>query len=118
MPLMIDDEYLLEDGEGVQPAHINSKMGCFVYSNKLFDILNDIVVSFYLKKNTIAWSCEEMSLVMKYNMRLNKFWESVPSYLAGQGTFATTLEDDAIALGGKILYSRYEMTFARCIFSD
>ncbi|TPX12372.1 uncharacterized protein E0L32_007019 [Thyridium curvatum] len=105
MPLVIDDEYLLEDGEGVQPPHINSKMGCFVYSNKLFDILNDIVVSFYLKKNTIAWSCEEMSLVMKYNMRLNKFWESVPSYLAGQGTFAT-LEDDAIALGGKILYSR------------
>ncbi|KAJ3539946.1 hypothetical protein NM208_g5279 [Fusarium decemcellulare] len=114
-PLMIDDEFLLEDGEGTQPSHLTPRMGSFVYSLKLFDILNEILATFYARKNTFfqghdtaSWDCQELDVVLRFNMQLNKFWESVPDYLAvSQGSEESNTTDSArIAPGAKILYSR------------
>lgn len=113
MPQMIDDEYLLEDGEGSQPSHVNPQLGSFVYSNKLFDILNDILVSFYDKKNTLfirsemhSWPCKELDAVLRFNMALDGFQDSLPSYLTIPQKSEST-EDSKIDIGAKILYSRY-----------
>ncbi|KAF4472260.1 C6 transcription factor [Fusarium albosuccineum] len=114
--LMIDDEFLLEDGEGAQPSHLNPRMGSFVYSLKLFDILNEILATFYARKNTFfqghdtaSWDCQELDVVLRFNMQLNKFWESVPNYLAvSQGPEGSNTTDSArIAPGAKILYPRF-----------
>lgn len=116
LPQMIDDEYLLEDGEGSQPSHVNPQLGSFVYSSKLFDILNDILVSFYVKTNTVflrsetrSWSCEELDAVLRLNMALNEFQDSLPSYLTVPQKSETT-KDSKVDIGAKILYSRYALS--------
>ncbi|KAH7142956.1 fungal-specific transcription factor domain-containing protein, partial [Dactylonectria estremocensis] len=112
MPLMIDDEYLVEDGEGSQPSHLNSQLSSFVYSNKLFDILNDILVAFYMKKNTIfqksdthSCDCDELNTILKFNRALYEFRDSLPSYLAIPQQ-SESPRDPKIELGARILYSR------------
>ncbi|KAL6360874.1 hypothetical protein LRP88_06582 [Fusarium phalaenopsidis] len=112
MPLMIDDEYLLEDGEGRQPSHLNPQLASFVYSNKLFDILHGILVSFYEKKNTVFrrldtqfWSCDQLNTVLELNMALNEFRDSLPGYLSVPPQMEAP-RNPRIELGAKILYSR------------
>ncbi|KAH8897411.1 hypothetical protein GQ53DRAFT_803376 [Thozetella sp. PMI_491] len=116
LPLIIDDEYLLEDSEGSQPSHLNAQVGSFVYSSKLFDILNEILSSFYVEKSTMfqpsstpSSSYQELDTVMRLNGALNEFQEKLPSYLVISPDSANpkTPVDDKIALGAKILYSRF-----------
>ena len=116
LPLMINDEYLREDGEGCQPSHIYSQMAAFVYSSKLFDILNDILNTFYFNNNTIfrrlgssSWSYQDLETVLRLNNSLDEFMESLPPYLSidpktGSPEYQV---DSKIALGARILYSRY-----------
>lgn len=112
MPQMIDDEYLLEDGEGSQPPHISPQLGTFVYSNKLFDILNDILAAFYVKRkhelpqsDARSWSCDELNTVLRFNKELNEFRASIPGWLAVPQQ-SESIRDPKIELGAKILYSR------------
>ncbi|CAH0044582.1 unnamed protein product [Clonostachys solani] len=115
LPLQIDDEYLLEDGEGSQP-HQPAQMSSFVYSSKLFDILNEILTSFYFDKsnepqppNTPSASYRELSTVMRLNSALDDFQDTLPSYLVISPDSANPITpvQDKIALGAKILYSRF-----------
>jgi hypothetical protein len=39
LPLMVDDEHLSTSHDGEQPPHIPSRLGAFVFSCKLFDLL-------------------------------------------------------------------------------
>jgi hypothetical protein len=57
-PAMIDDEYLLMDGEGFQPTDVPSRMGLFVYSSKLFEILDEILSTFYTE-DVVKWSSKQ-----------------------------------------------------------
>ncbi|VUC32115.1 unnamed protein product [Clonostachys rosea] len=115
LPLMVDDEYLLEDGEGSQP-HEPAQMSSFVYSCKLFDILNEILSSFYADKsnepqssNTHSASYQELSTVMRLNSALDDFQDTLPRYLVISPDSANTIASvhDKISLGAKILYSRF-----------
>ena len=112
-PAMIDDEFLLDNGEGTQPPHLSPQIGTFIYSNRLFDILDDILVAFYMDKNQKplqadkqAMSCDELSDVLRFNMELNKFNDAIPEWLSINGLVGATV-DPRIELGVKMLYSRY-----------
>ncbi|CAG9986794.1 unnamed protein product [Clonostachys byssicola] len=115
LPLLIDDEYLLENGEGSQP-HKPAEISSFVYSCQLFDILNEILSSFYSDKsnepqpsNPPSTTYQELSTVMRLNSALDDFQDTLPSYLVISPDSANPITPvhDKVALGAKILYSRF-----------
>lgn len=86
IPSLIDDEYLQETGIGTQPTNIPSRMGLFVSSCKLFEILSDILSSFYVGKDDLdskndARMQELATDVLNFNRRLDQFSASIPGYL-------------------------------------
>uniref|UniRef100_A0A8H7K6U5 Zn(2)-C6 fungal-type domain-containing protein n=1 Tax=Bionectria ochroleuca TaxID=29856 RepID=A0A8H7K6U5_BIOOC len=115
LPLLMDDEHLLEGGEGSQP-HQPAQMSSFVYSCKLFEILNEILFSFYSDKsnesqppNPSSAPYQELSTVMRLNSALDNFHDTLPSYLVISPDSANPITPvhDKITLGAKILYSRF-----------
>ena len=115
LPEMIDDEYLLENSQGVQPTNVSPQMGCFVYSSHLFDILHEILVEIYVKKkanpqeqNALCWSGEGLQTIMTYHRALSKFQETLPAYLIkdDNNMSPSSIAESGIALGSKILHSR------------
>lgn len=84
IPAMIDDEYLLQDGIGTQPPHVPSRMGLFVSSLRLFDILDEILSVCYLKPVGVALSRNSSHLLvetLRLNGALDDLYESLPTYL-------------------------------------
>lgn len=86
IPSLIDDEYLQGTSIGTQPTDIPSRMGLFVSSCKLFEILSDILSSFYMGKDTSSSKndtrMQEITAdVLCFNRRLDQFSASIPSYL-------------------------------------
>jgi hypothetical protein len=87
LPSLIDDEYLRIDSDGAQPKEANSRMGLFVYSCKLFEILDDILSTFYSVDAASADTVSESRLqdmvseVLSFNRRLDSFITSLPDYL-------------------------------------
>lgn len=86
IPSMIDNEYLQESGLGTQPQDVPSRMGLFVSSCELFEILADILSCFYGSKNELtdksSVDIQQMSAdVLLFNRRLDKFSASIPKYL-------------------------------------
>ena len=84
IPSMIDDEHLSTMSEGSQPPGIPSRLGSFASSCKLFEILADILSSFYsgIHDTDAEPSVPDMiSEVLTYNRRLDSFIASIPEYL-------------------------------------
>lgn len=115
-PEIINDEYLSENGQGIQPRYAYPQMGCFVYSCDLFDILHHILVEFYVYKlstphsqNTHSWLGEEMHIIMGFHKQLNKFQETPPAFLATSDRYMDSpyTDEPGVALGSRILHSRY-----------
>lgn len=78
VPFLIDDEYLRSEGEGTQPSQVPSHLGLFVSSCKLFEILADILSTFYASDRSTrldreSKSCVEdmISNVLNFNRRLD-----------------------------------------------
>lgn len=97
-PALIDDEYLMEDGEGSQPRDEPSRMGLFVFSSDLFQILHDILSKLYIQNpsrlGTESWTIEGLSDVLGLNLRLDKFRESLPTYLQPESTAQINSPED------------------------
>lgn len=87
IPLMIDDEFLQTDGEGHQPFNTPSRLDLFVYSSKLYDILDKILDTFYTRSDiskpiSIHDSAQKLlSNVLSFNRQLDSFQSSIPDYL-------------------------------------
>jgi hypothetical protein len=89
LPMMIDDEYLLVDGEGHQPAGTVSYVGLFLASLKLFDIMSDVVAACYdLKQpgclrdpNVPWWRTHCLDDILNLDTTLNDFLCSLPDNL-------------------------------------
>ncbi|KAF5723731.1 benzoate 4-monooxygenase [Fusarium mundagurra] len=103
-PEMINDEYLSETRQGVQPTNAYPQMGCFVYSCDLFDILHQILVEFYVKKksnphsqSSDSWLGEEIQVIMGYHRELNKFQESLPAFLATSDSYMDSPSQELVA---------------------
>lgn len=116
VPALIDDEYLNNATEGQQPEGKPSVMGLFVSSCNLFELLEEILNSFYsgepfpdLSKQEKASEMAKQFIgpVLQYNRQLDKFIDSVPDYLKltryGDGT---KFNSNSVALQQQVLYCR------------
>lgn len=119
MPSLIDDEYLFDNGEeGVQPAHVPSRMGLFVWSCPLFEILAEILGYFYIDdggdgypKHLGSEVCnkEVLPRVLDFNRRLDNLFDSIPEYLKTTKITRPTISDknSSVNLQQQVLYCRY-----------
>jgi hypothetical protein len=116
-PLMIDDEYLLIVGEGVQPEGTPSRMALFVCSLRLYDILRDVLSKFYkddlnqrpVPDVTLSRSQHMVTDTLALNHRLDEFLDHVPAYVRAADTpLASHVhnEENHTRLQERILYSR------------
>lgn len=124
-PTIIDDQYLSTNGQGVQPPGLRSRMTLFVYSIRLFDIMDEILSEFYAHqgeksgsnsnspKSFDSWSVRDLASILTINAKLDDFRESVPqifkditqgSYTPGTNPFAP--HELHLMLQSKILRSR------------
>ena len=127
LPLMIDDEYLSTTQEGQQPRDMPSRLGAFVFSRKLFELLGqvlDFLSSPALQNTSQAREQSQMSdfltQVLDLNRRLDSFTESVPPYLRKSETTSPyapqpTSNENHIHLQQRVLHCRY--TFV-CLCDD
>lgn len=90
-PMVIDDEYLNEEQDAIQPADKVPRLGLFVWSLKLYDILYEILATLYNKgPEKSALRCRDgenwnlLSDVLTLNQRLDEFQEQLPEYLRPQ----------------------------------
>ncbi|KAM0719397.1 hypothetical protein Q7P37_005302 [Cladosporium fusiforme] len=118
VPALIDDEYLSNVSQGVQPEGKPSVMGLFVSSCSLFDLLEEILNSFYsgepfpdLSKQEKASEMAKAFIapVLQYNRRLDKFIDSVPDYLklADYAEGVKLNNNNSVLLQQQVLYCRF-----------
>lgn len=117
IPDLIDDEYLGDRGPGSQPGSINSRLGLFVSSSRLFDLLEEILELFYRDSSGVVShrqvqgvtrTAELLTPVLDLNRRLDHFVEGVPDYLqipARPAAVAT--HEDHVHLQQQVLYCRF-----------
>ncbi|KAM3079687.1 hypothetical protein ACMFMG_006099 [Clarireedia jacksonii] len=116
VPAMIDDEHLLVVGEGTQPSGSLSRMCLFIYSLQLFEIMDEILSSFYIQdstrkgkqigKNTDGrWSIDDLSDVLIINTKLDRFKSALPPFLQADDQHRTSRMHST--LQAKVLQSRF-----------
>lgn len=90
LPAMIDDEYLLEVGEGSQPPDAPSQMSLFMYSTRLFGILDEILSKFYHHPTRLflddtggvdSQFPETLTEVLRLEADLNRCNNEIPDFL-------------------------------------
>lgn len=126
VPILIDDEYLRSDGvEGAQPPDTPSKMGLFVYSCALFELLAEILESFYVddceatSTNPSIPAIPDENMIasaLDFNRRLDKFADSIPIYLRTCETSQIVVSDrdNHVNLQQQVLYCRYICPLNAC----
>lgn len=80
LPAKIDDEYLLEDGTGVQPEGIPSILDAFVAAADIFEVVQNARKINYgsFKRET---SLSELGEVLQLNEKLDQVEKSLPPHL-------------------------------------
>lgn len=110
-PVLVDEEYLHRSNEPSQPPDVPSRLGLFVYSTKLYDILDKILTVFYNEPVTAQAPTSSLtyipiqdvlSNVLDYNRQLDVFHGSIPDYLR----FGLHSEHSGIQLQAQILTCR------------
>lgn len=110
VPSMIDDENLLLDGEGTQPPTKPTVMGLCVYSCGLFEILADVLVSFYTpkcSKNATLHGDSLLTRVLAFNARLDRFSNGVPQSLKTDIGNVALEQEENLSLQRDVLHCRY-----------
>ncbi|KAF4171002.1 hypothetical protein CNMCM8694_003931 [Aspergillus lentulus] len=118
LPLVIDDEYLKQDGEGIQPSQSECSMRFFVFSIQLFEILDRIMSKIYRYESVnpsneggedFWWSRDRLEDVLKLNNALDDWHDTLPNNLRLQcATEARAdLRSHTAILQAKVLYSRF-----------
>lgn len=118
LPSLIDDEYLSMDVEALQPIHTPSRMGLLIYSCKLFDILADILESFYtinINVMTGPMSYRENMIVQAvgFNSRLDQFLNDLPVYMKPVQGGNASAKNHYTNLQQQVLYCRQVSIFGR-----
>ena len=117
LPAMIDDEYLSKSSkESLQPPNKPSRLGMFVYSCKLFDLLKEML-NFVSSKEVIAAIRRESKIdqsdrgevvaqVLNLTRKLDQFSESVPPYLRISSESSMESTESHVQLQQRVLYCR------------
>lgn len=122
VPLLIDDEYLLVEGEGEQPPDVPSRLGLFVSSCKLFEILHEILYNFYGEESgnglleqfkSDSRARDILVEVLDYNRRLDRFSNTIPEYLQTNESSGIVFsqKNSCINLQQQVLFCRYTSFF-------
>ncbi|KAI3573491.1 fungal-specific transcription factor domain-containing protein [Fusarium oxysporum f. sp. albedinis] len=119
LPEPIDDEYLSEFDEGCQPENSPSRIAFFIYSMKLFDVLDEILHKFYshryqnLAQDGTVTSSQYLSDVPRLCSELDQFVEGLPGHLkadrdmgAVEDESASCFHMQAMILKSRVLYVR------------
>ncbi|SCV36739.1 related to transcription activator protein acu-15 [Fusarium fujikuroi] len=80
LPQMIDDEYLLEEGEGCQPAATPSLLDALAVSMKIFDVVagvREVNAASFSK----ALQMPELMKILQLNERLTEIEDNLPEHL-------------------------------------
>ncbi|KXH38596.1 hypothetical protein CNYM01_10839 [Colletotrichum nymphaeae SA-01] len=108
-PEPIDDEYLSESSEGLQPSDRPSYLAFFVHSVALFDVLNEILAKFYTEGESISdKTADSLSHVLQLSSKLDELGHSIPPYLR-EGADLTRLDEElqgCLQMQANILKSR------------
>ncbi|KXH28800.1 hypothetical protein CSIM01_03450, partial [Colletotrichum simmondsii] len=93
-PEPIDDEYLSESSEGLQPSDRPSYLAFFVHSVALFDVLNEILARFYTEGESVSDKTpDSLSHVLQLSSKLDELGHSFPPYLR-EGADLTQLDEE------------------------
>ncbi|KAK1503652.1 hypothetical protein CABS01_09041 [Colletotrichum abscissum] len=108
-PEPIDDEYLSESSEGLQPSDRPSYLAFFVHSVALFDVLNEILAKFYTEGESVSDKTpDSLSHVLQLSSKLDVLGHSIPPYLR-EGADLTRLDEElrgCLQMQANILKSR------------
>jgi hypothetical protein len=121
-PALIDDEYLCIEGEGKQPRDTPSRLGLLVWSSKLFQILDDILLRLYVphpQRSGYAMSEPDFSSqqiisdIVALNNRIDDFAETIPAYLhpGDKPGWLSSPRDMSVVIQQQILHCRYGGSF-------
>ncbi|KUJ21336.1 uncharacterized protein LY89DRAFT_715544 [Mollisia scopiformis] len=103
LPILMDDEYLLSDGEGRQPVNTVSYLGLFLWSLKLFDIMSEVLALSNRQKEDATqsneagipwWRSHLLDDILKIDRTLDHFLETLPSHLRPQQISGENRTDD------------------------
>ncbi|KAH8597520.1 fungal-specific transcription factor domain-containing protein [Bisporella sp. PMI_857] len=89
VPEPIDDEFLRETGEGFQQPDHPARIECFVYSINLFDILDEVLSTFYSHSGDDTGhsprsnpdTAQSFRETFALNSRLDEFLKNLPLHL-------------------------------------
>jgi hypothetical protein len=125
---VIDDEFLLQEGEGAQPINLPSEMNLFVYSTQLFDILEEVLSTFYYNrtgkflnhgKGSDIWSREAHAKILQIDSKLVQFKATLPEVFSKE--FAQRSENEPfhnnILLQSSVMRTRYFCPNCSSMFS-
>lgn len=116
-PALIDDEYLEEQADGRQPQGLPSRLGLFVSSCTLFELLEEILSLFYRDDSGVSSQRQAhgatkptdlLAPVLDLNRRLDKFVQGIPEYLSiSASDHASPSREDHVHLQQQVLYCRF-----------
>ncbi|KAF4452143.1 hypothetical protein F53441_4981 [Fusarium austroafricanum] len=111
LPQIIDDEYLQEEGEGIQPMNQPSLLDALIVSIKVFNIIaeaREVNVTSFAEEMQMS----ELTRILQLNEKLNKIEADLPTHLKyeSNGRKGTTREEvlmfQAEVVNIRILYVR------------
>ncbi|KZL77221.1 transcriptional regulatory protein [Colletotrichum tofieldiae] len=109
VPATVDDEHLSEIIEGAQPFERPSYLVFFVQSLALFDVLNEILATFYSDGDyVLERRAECLNNVLQLSSKLDALSDSFPDYLR-EGADLTKFDDElrgCLQMQANILKSR------------
>lgn len=110
IPQIIDDEYLLEEGEGIQPIHKPSRLAFFYYYIKMCEAPREISDSILLfgqnpaEQGITTPLTQYISSMPKHCVKVDELLANLPSYL--QEANEQTV-DECFRVQGLVLRTRY-----------
>ena len=114
VPSLIDDECLSDRGTGVQAAGVPSRLGLFVSSSPLLELLEEILERFYRHGNLLKGqsgspdTTDLVTPVLELNRKLEDFAETIPEYLRVFDNGSTPgRTEDHVQLQQQVLSNRY-----------
>lgn len=118
LPLLVDDEFLLSNGEGQQPEDTISYLGLFVSSITLYEIMADVLAmsSAYrelrlreTQKSRPWWDFHSLDRILEINKALEEFELSLPTHLRAPQSYDEAIKNSQRMawIQAKILHCRY-----------
>jgi hypothetical protein len=107
LPEKIDDEYLLEDGIGVQPAGIPSILEAFIVTANIFEVIEGARKTSYgsLKRSL---NLPELTEVLQLNGKIDHIENTLPPHLQCVSDYEPkTARDVILKLQAEAVMTRY-----------